>query len=141
MTHSHSSPGSLNEVIIDTSALETNFRILQQRVGQDIQIMAMIKADAYGHGMVRAARSFARAGCTSFAVAEIGEGVQLRQAGIEGRIFVLLGHQDAEAQLFFDYDLTPVVFAHRALAVLSQVALRNGRKIAVRHGPAGIHAR
>ncbi len=131
MIHSHSSPESLNEVIIDTSALETNFRILQQRVGQDIQIMAMIKADAYGHGMVRAARSFSRAGCTSFAVAEIGEGVELRQAGIEGRIFVLLGYQDAEAQLFVDYDLTPVIFEDRALALLSQVALRNRRKIAV----------
>jgi alanine racemase len=131
MIPSHPPPESLNKVIIDTSALETNFRTVQQRVGQEVRVMAMVKADAYGHGMLQAARSFARAGCTSFAVAEIGEGVQLRQTGIEGRIFVLLGFQGAEVQLFFDYDLTPVIFEYRALENLSQAALRNGRKMAV----------
>jgi len=131
MIYSHSSPESLNKIIIDTSALETNFRILQQRVGQDIQVMAMIKADAYGHGMVQAARSFSRAGCTHFAVAETQEGVALRQAGIVGQIFVLLGFQDSETQLFFNYDLTPVIFDYQALRLLSQAAVSNKRKIAV----------
>ena len=131
MIHSHSFPESLNKVVIDSSALETNFRILQQRVGQNVRVMAMVKADAYGHGMVQAAHSFSRAGCTRFAVAEIQEGVALRQAGIAGQIFVLLGFQEAEAQLFFDYDLTPVIFDYQSLGVLSQVAVNNKRKIAV----------
>jgi len=47
------SPASLNKIIIDASALQANFRILQQRVGPDISIMAMIKANAYGHGMIQ----------------------------------------------------------------------------------------
>ncbi len=126
-----SSPESLNKIFIDASALEHNFRILQQRVGQNVRIMAMIKADAYGHGMVGAAQIFSRAGCDCFAVAEIGEGVALRRAGITGEIFVLLGFLLSEAQLFFDYDLTPVIFDHQAMELLSQAAIGNHRTIAV----------
>lgn len=131
MTYSHSFPESLNKIFIDSSALETNFRILQQQVGQDIRVMAMVKADAYGHGMIQAAHSFSRAGCTRFAVTEIQEGIELRQTGIVGQIFVLLGFQYAEAQLFFDYDLTPVIFDYQSLDGLSQVAVNNNQKIAV----------
>lgn len=93
--------------------------------------MAMIKADAYGHGMVQTAHVFSRAGCDCFAVAEIAEGVALRRAGIRGEIFVLLGFQASEAQLFFDYDLTPVLFDHQAMQSLSQAAIRNKTTIAV----------
>ncbi len=91
----------------------------------------MVKADAYGHGMIQAAVSFAKAGCDAFGVAEINEGVRLRRAGICGRIFVVLGFQAAEHQLFFDFDLTPVVYDYQALALLSQAAVRNGRELAV----------
>jgi alanine racemase len=93
--------------------------------------MAMVKADAYGHGMIQAAVNFAKAGCDAFGVAEIDEGVQLRRAGICGRIFVVLGFRASEHQLFFDYDLTPVVYDSQALALLSQAAVRNGKELAV----------
>ena len=91
----------------------------------------MVKADAYGHGMVQAAANFAKAGCDCFGVAEIEEGVELRRAGIQGQIFVLLGFQPSQEQLFFDYDLTPVVFDYQALELLSQAAVRNGKEMAV----------
>jgi alanine racemase len=131
MISSPSSSQSFNQIVIDSSALQANFRVLQQRVGQDVRIMAMVKADAYGHGMVQAAVNFAKAGCDSFGVAEIEEGVALRRAGIHGQIFVLLGFQVAQEQLFFDYDLTPVIFDYQAIKLLSQAAVRNGKEITV----------
>ncbi|MEK6200958.1 MAG: alanine racemase [Desulfobulbaceae bacterium] len=131
MIHPSASSRSFNQVSIDSSALYENFRILQQRVGRDMRIMAMVKADAYGHGMVQAALNFAKAGCDCFGVAEISEGVTLRRAGIQGQIFVLLGFQPSQEQLFFDYDLTPVVFDSQALKLLSQAAMRNGKELAV----------
>ena len=121
----------MNKIIIDTSALQANFRILQQRVGQDIRIVAMIKADAYGHGMIETARIFSREGCSCFAVTKIQEGIELRRAGITGQIFILLGFQASEEQLFFDYDLTPVIFDYQALKLLSQAAVRQNKKMAV----------
>ncbi len=104
---------------------------MQQRIGRDIRIMAMVKAEGYGHGMIQAAVSFARAGCDCFGVTEIEEGVALRGAGIQGQIFVLLGFQSSQEQLFFDYNLTPVVFDYQALKLLSQAAMRNGKELAV----------
>jgi len=131
MISSPLSSRSFNQVSIDSSALQVNFRILQQRVGKDVRVMAMVKADAYGHGMVQAAAGFAKAGCDAFGVAEIQEGVELRRAGIRGQIFVLLGFQISQEQLFFDYDLTPVIFDYQAIELLSQAAVRNGKEIAV----------
>lgn len=93
--------------------------------------MAMVKADAYGHGMVESAFNFTKAGCDCFGIAEIEEGVELRRAGIKGQIFVLLGFQPSQEQLFFDYDLTPVVFTYQAMDLLSQAAVRNGKEMAV----------
>jgi len=126
-----SSLRSLNQVSIDSSALQVNFSILQQRIGRETRIMAMVKADGYGHGMIQSAVSFARAGCDCFGVAEIGEGVALRRAGIQGQIFVLLGFVPSQEQLFFDYDLTPVIVDHQALELLSLAAVRNGKELAV----------
>jgi len=91
----------------------------------------MIKAEAYGHGMIQAARIFSRAGCGCFAVTRIQEGMELRRAGITGQIFILLGFQASEEQLFFDYDLTPVIFDYQALGLLSRAAVRQNKKMAV----------
>jgi alanine racemase len=131
VTHSLPLPQSFNQVTINPAALQKNFRVMQQRVGETVQVMAMIKADAYGHGMIKAAMSFSEAGCSVFGVAEIQEGVELRRAGIQGQIFILLSFRDSQAQLFFDYNLTPVVFDLSALRLLSQSAVSNKKNMPV----------
>lgn len=115
-------PFSFNQVVIDPVALRTNFRLLQKRVGQDVQLLAMVKADAYGHGMVEAARIFAHCGCTLFGVAELTEAVRLRQAGITGQILVMLGFSHDQAELFCRYDLSPVVYDSTSIEQLALVA-------------------
>ncbi len=93
--------------------------------------MAMVKADAYGHGMVMAARAFARAGCLNFGVAELREAVILRRAGIQGKIYVTLGFCPEDVAAFFDYDLIPVVYSHEAARLISDQATVLGQEIGV----------
>lgn len=76
---------------VDCAALRHNFRQVRQLIGPAVGILAVVKADAYGHGLIPAAQAFAEAGATSFGVAEVEEGIRLRQAGITGQIIVLLG--------------------------------------------------
>jgi len=68
--------------------LRHNVRTLQ-RLAAPAAVMAVVKADAYGHGAARTAPVLAEEGITQFAVATVGEGVALREAGITGRILVL----------------------------------------------------
>jgi len=115
-------------VEIDLAALGHNFRQLRQLVGEAVGILTMVKADAYGHGLVPAARAFALAGARDFAVAEVEEGVRLRQAGIGGRIVVMLGVDRQGADEAVACDLTPVVYDLEAVALLSAAAAKAGRR-------------
>lgn len=122
---------SWNQVRIDPGALKNNFLFFKNRIGVDTRIMAMVKADGYGHGMIEAARTFESVGCDAFGVGEIGEGVGLRKSGISGDIFVLLGFDKDNVDLFFRHDLTPIVFDVDSITLLSQAAQRLNREISI----------
>ncbi len=122
---------SFNRVNVSISALCHNYRLLQNRAGEKTTLLAMVKADAYGHGMLRVGRALNAAGCRCFGVAEICEAVALREAGVQGEILVFLGFSPGSAALFFDHDLTPVIFDIASARVLSQEAVRRGSEIAV----------
>ncbi len=122
---------SFNCIKIDCTALQKNYSSLQKKAGPGIPVMAMVKADAYGHGMVMAARTFARAGCTLFGVAELREAVLLRQAGIRGDIYVTLGFAEEDAALILQYQLTPVIYSYAAAQALSDQAVAMAREIGV----------
>lgn len=93
--------------------------------------MAMVKADGYGHGMVKAAKAFQRAGCRVFGVAELREGISLRQAGISGDIYVTIGFAEEDAGLIFQYNLTPVLYGYDQAKALSDSAVTLAREIAI----------
>ncbi len=122
---------SYNCVTISRAALQHNYNYIKSRVGPDVRVMAMVKADGYGHDMVKAAKAFADVGCDVFGVAELCEAVTLRNSGISGQIFVMLGFEDVQADSVLAYDLTPVVFDSRAVESLSCSALKAGREIGV----------
>ena len=122
---------SRNRISISRSRLQHNFACIRKQAGPGVEVMAMVKGDGYGHGMVDSASAFAAVGCRVFGVAELVEAVTLRQAGVTGAIFVMLGFEPAEAVSFFDYDLTPVVFQQQDILALSQAARRLGREIGV----------
>lgn len=74
---------------IDLDALARNARILRGRLAPGCRLMAVVKADAYGHGAVPVARHLEREGIDAFAVACLEEGIILRKAGVKGNILVL----------------------------------------------------
>jgi alanine racemase len=94
---------------IDLDALEFNFRALRKRVGADTSILAVVKADAYGHGAVPVAGTLERLGADGFGVAFAEEGMELRHGGISKPILVLGGIYHGEARKAAIHGLTPVV--------------------------------
>ncbi len=94
--------------IIDLEALRHNYRYLK-RVAGDNRLIAVVKADAYGHGASRVAEALA-AEADAFAVASVGEAVALREAGIRQKILVLGGFINAgELERCIDLGIDPVL--------------------------------
>jgi alanine racemase len=111
-------PGA--HAILDLAALPHNLARLR-RCAPQAKVMAVIKANAYGHGLLRCARVLAAAGADAFAVARVDEGVVLREAGIGCRIAVLQGFiTAAELQQHRRYRLEPVVHSELQVSLLEQ---------------------
>ena len=103
---------------INHDALIHNFNRVKQ-LAPDSRIMAVIKADAYGHGMIQAARALHQA--DGFAVACIKEAVALREAGILQPISVFQGFQTAEQlQQCIQYQLRPVIYQSQQIELLEK---------------------
>lgn len=118
-------------VEIDLGRLTDNFRAIERRVAP-AGVMPILKANAYGHGLVEVARHLARLGATYFGVAFLEEGMLLRQAGITTPILVLGGLAGNQIPLFLDYDLTLTASSVEKLGQINEAAGQNGR-------PAKVH--
>ena len=94
---------------IDLEALVHNARTLQRRLAPGCRLIAVVKADAYGHGAVPVAKQLEQEGISAFAVACLSEGVSLRQAGIQGMILILGYTPPEEAPLLVRWRLTQTV--------------------------------
>jgi len=80
--------GTLREAVIDVGAIGANIRRLKRLTG--VEILAVVKADGYGHGAVRSARAALAAGATRLGVADVTEALQLRAAGIRAPLLAWL---------------------------------------------------
>ncbi|MBS2022240.1 MAG: alanine racemase [Deltaproteobacteria bacterium] len=96
------------EARIDTGALGHNLREVR-RCAPTARVMAVVKADGYGHGGILSARAFEEAGADWLGVALVEEGVELRRAGLVRPILVL-GAQYTDYGLLLKYRLTPLVY-------------------------------
>jgi alanine racemase len=105
---------------LDLAAVMHNFGRIRAFVPK-AKIMAVIKANAYGHGLIRIANALRDA--DAFAVARLGEGIALRDAGIRQRIAVLQGFVDMEElQLHIRYGLEPVIHSPTQVELLEQIS-------------------
>ena len=116
---------------IQLSAIRDNFALAQkQSAGRDP--IAVIKADAYGHGAVRVAQALTDAGCRRFAVATVPEAVSLRDSGVRAPILVLGGVWGREeAQVAVARELVPVIHHDGHL----ECRQRHGGVAGAEHGP------
>ncbi len=95
---------------IDLNALAANFHFIRRRLGPQEKIMAVVKANAYGHGAVECARRLAHEGADWFGVALPEEGIELRASGITQSILCLAGFWEGQADPCIQQKLVPVVY-------------------------------
>jgi alanine racemase len=118
-------------VEIDLDALGHNCRVLQHLLGAGTKMLAVVKSDSYGHGMIPVARTLHQQGVRAFGVAEVQEGVMLRQAGISGDIVVFLGTGPDSLADVAQHGLQPVVFDREQVAEISRFACAAGSRLGV----------
>ena len=115
---------------IDHGALRHNLAALRRVAGPEKQVIAVVKANAYGHGAAEVSRTLLADGVELLAVATIDEGIALRRAGVTAPILVLWSLGRPEATLAVAHDLLPIVHDVAGIAMLEEAA-DPGRRLAV----------
>ena len=114
-------------VEVNLAALRRNTAAFKKRLGRGVQMMCVIKADAYGHGAVPCAKTMHAAGASQFAVATVSEGIALREAGIEWPILILSEPPVDCVRTLVEYDLMPAVYTADFALALGEAAASAGR--------------
>ena len=115
---------------VDLSALQSNFRAIQQFLASEggrespPAVIAVVKANAYGHGAERVAVALQQAGATMLACADIEEGIVLRRAGVSLPILVFGALSVSDLDGLFDYALTPTISTPSAARAVQAAAAR-----------------
>jgi alanine racemase len=122
---------SLTWAEVDLEAIAANTRAVKRWVGDRVEVIAVVKANAYGHGAVPVARAALSAGASRLAVHRIAEGIALRRAGIEAPILVMAPLLPEEAPEVVRWGLTPTLSTPEAAQALSAAARAAGRILPV----------
>ncbi|MDR3349012.1 MAG: alanine racemase [Acidaminococcales bacterium] len=118
------------QAIIDLAAIKDNLRTIKNQLANPkTGVMAVVKANAYGHGLTAVAETALSAGCSHLAVALPDEGVALRQAGIAAPVIVLGLIAPDEADVCARHNLTVTVCADEHLPPLAAAARKTGRPV------------
>ena len=125
-------PCSRAWVEVDSKAIENNSRVLKKFIGEDCFLMAVVKADGYGHGAETVAKAALTGGADSLGVATLEEGIQLRDAGLKCQILILGNLINAE-ELFsaFFWDLIPTISGIREAIICNNIAENNHKKFVI----------
>ncbi|HKS69827.1 MAG TPA: alanine racemase, partial [Ktedonobacterales bacterium] len=116
---------------IDLSAIGHNTQLIAERVGPDTGVLVSLKADAYGHGALRVARTVLRNGASWLGVATVSEAAPLRAAGISAPILVFGYIAPWQAREAVRLDLRATVYSLDAARTLAQAAQDLGRELRV----------
>jgi alanine racemase len=111
---------------IDLDALRANVRALCAHAAP-AQLLAVVKANGYGHGAVPVARAALDAGASWLGIARVEEAVQLRDAGIDAPVMILSEPSPAAVADVVAHDITPVVYTEAGIDVLAKGVAESGR--------------
>ncbi|MDD2653705.1 MAG: alanine racemase, partial [Candidatus Omnitrophica bacterium] len=114
-------------VEIDLAALEHNFKQIKKLVGNKAKVLCVVKADAYGHGMVEVSKKLVKCGADYFGVASIDEAIKLRKSGIKLPILILELIPDEHAGSIVDYNLTQGISTEKLAQSLNNYARKKGK--------------
>jgi alanine racemase len=111
---------------VSLANLRDNFRAVQRHVGRGVEVCAVVKADAYGHGALECARALEEEGARWQSVTSLDEAIPLRDAGIQGRLLLLTGFWRGEEQEIIRLRLTPTVWEPGQIELLETAAAALG---------------
>ena len=107
---------------IDLSALKHNYQLIRSSIPRKTEILAVVKADAYGHGFMDISRELENLGVNAFGVAFLAEGIQLRKSGCDKPILLLGGVYPGQERKCIGYNLSTTIFTLEQAQALNQAA-------------------
>lgn len=116
-------------VEIDLNAVRHNLAEIRRLIGPTVEIMAVVKGEAYGHGALKIAQTSLQAGAHRLGVALPEEGIALRKAGITAPILVFSPLQTDQAETMVRFDLTPTICMLEPAVALSRAATAAGKEV------------
>ena len=116
---------------IDLAALRHNFQQVKKAVAPGCGILAVVKADAYGHGFMDIATELEKLDVTAFGVAFLAEGIQLRKSGIDRPVLILGGIYPGQEKKCIGFNLSTAIFSPEQARLLNYVAGKLYRKAKV----------
>jgi alanine racemase len=115
-------------VEVSLGQIRANFRAVRTLVGESVEVMPVVKADAYRHGAVAVSHALEAEGARWLAVSNVEEGCVLRQAGTQSRILVMADFLEDERDMLAANHLTPVIPSLEDL-VAGKVSVSSLRRI------------
>lgn len=125
------SPAAPSWIEVNLDAIEANVKNVKSFIGEKVELIAVVKANAYGHGIIPVARVALETGASRLAVARASEGIKLRRAGIEAPILVMNYIPLAEVPQVIRYNLTPTLITLEQAEAFSHEATRARKKLPV----------
>jgi alanine racemase len=116
---------------LDLARWRNNYHAITRSLPASVRLLAVIKDEAYGHGLLPAARIATEAGVNFFAVSTVEEAVQLRDGGVRVPILLLGERQESELSWCVAHNLTCCVSETQGIARLGQIAARAGKRVPV----------
>jgi alanine racemase len=116
---------------IDLDAIAHNVRQLRHITDPKARLMAVVKADAYGHGVTQVSRRVLESGADVLAVARLHEGIELRRAGFDVPVLIFGYTPPSLAAGIIKYDLTQTVWSYQTAQALSAAAVASNRSIKI----------
>ena len=117
-------------VEVDLDVIRDNFTEIKKRVGESTKVLAVIKADSYGHGAIEVAREL-EGSCDFFGVADIDEAMQLRIAGFSTPILILGRTDPYYSDVIIKYDIRPTVSCMSDAVALSKEAEKQQKNVKI----------
>jgi len=108
-----------------------NFNQIKKLIDPSCKVLAVVKANAYGHGIVEISKALEKHGVDMLGVAHVDEGILLRENGIKSHILVLGVIDESEAERIVKWQLRPVVYTLPMIEALSKMALKYNSSIPV----------
>ncbi len=115
-------------VEISRGQIAANFNAIRNVVGEGVEVMPVVKADAYRHGAVEVSRTLEREGARWLAVSNTDEGIALREAGIQARILVMADCLPFARDAMLEHDLTPVIHSFEGLREFDILAAARAKR-------------